>query len=81
MDEQAKELIPDWQSRLVDERKELLEKTLKLKKVIDSKDFKVNFVEWEMLRNQYGCMREYLRILTDRCKYYGLIDAENLDIY
>jgi hypothetical protein len=72
---------PMWQERLIEERRELLEKTLKLKKSIDNKDFKVNFQEWEFLRNQYGIMREYLRVLTDRCKYYGLVEAENLDIY
>ena len=70
-----------WQSRLVDEREELLERTIKLKKFVDNPENKLSHHEWEMLSLQFGFMREYLQVLTDRCVYYGLIEAGDLGLH
>lgn len=69
-----------FKDRLVEERKELLEKTLKLKEAIENPEMKLNSREWEMLHHQFHVMREYLQVLTDRCIYYGLIPAGNLNL-
>ena len=73
--------IPEWQERLLVERKNLLGKVLELRKAFENKEFKLNHEEWEMLRQQHCAMTDYLRVLTQRCKYYGLIDAVDLNIY
>ena len=70
----------DWQLRLKNERAALLEETLKLKKIIDSPDTKLNSREWEMLNHQFHIMRELVQVLTDRCVYYGLIDGGDLGL-
>jgi len=80
IDIQIKESETDWKTRLVEERKTLLEKTLKLKNTLEDRDTLLSAVEWDMLRHQYGAMREYLQALTDRCVYYELIDAGNLHL-
>lgn len=69
-----------WQERLVEERKQLLERTISLKKTFDDPTMLLNETEWSMLRCQYGAMREYLQALTDRCIYYGLIEAGDLGL-
>lgn len=74
--------MPDWQARLVEERAELLKKTIALKNTLDDKkNLKLSNREWEMLRLQFGIMREYVQILTDRCVYYGLIEAGDLNLH
>lgn len=73
--------LPEWQLRLLQERKELLEKTIKLKKTFDNPDMKLNTTEWRMLRAQFGHMRDYLQALTDRCVYYGLISGGDLGLH
>lgn len=73
--------IPDWQQRLLEERKELLQRTIKLRKTIDNKDMKLNAYEWNLLHNQFGSMRDYLQVLTDRCVYYGLIESGDLGLH
>lgn len=70
-----------WEIRLKEEREQLLQRTLDLKAAFDNPDFKVNNNEWEMLRRQFSCMREYLQVLTDRCIYYGLIPAGDLNLH
>lgn len=75
-------LMPDWQAKLVEERAELLKKTLALKNTLDDKkNLKLSNREWEMLRSQFCVMREYVQILTDRCVYYGLIEAGDLNLH
>lgn len=64
--------------RLIDERKELLERTIKLRNAIDNPEMKLNAHEWEMLHRQFSAMRDYLQVLTDRCVYYKLIPAGDL---
>jgi hypothetical protein len=72
----------DWQFRLKKEREELLEKTKKLLAFIDNPESEANYTEWEMLREQLRAMRDYLSILTRRCRYYKLIDvSEDLDAF
>lgn len=71
-------MAEDFKTRLVEERKELLEKTIKLKNAIDDPEMKLNAHEWEMLRCQFGAMRDYLQALTERCVYYKLIPAGDL---
>lgn len=68
----------DWKVRLVEEREDLLKRTIALKNAFDNPEFKVNSTEWEMLRSQLCAMREYLQILTNRCKYYNLIDFADM---
>ena len=66
--------------RLIDERKELLERTLKLKAFMDNPESKLNRQEWDMLFAQFRSMRDYLQALTDRCVYYPLIPSGDLGI-
>lgn len=73
--------VEDWKTRLVEERKQLLERTIKLKKAMDNPDMKLNNKEWDMLKHQFCSMREYLQALTDRCVYYELIESGDLGIY
>lgn len=81
MEEKAKIGIPDWQERLIAERSELLEKTLKLKKTLDDKNgLKLTCREWDLLKQQFQSMKYYLQTLTTRCVYYGLIEAGDLGI-
>lgn len=70
-----------WKVRLLEERRELLARTIKLKKAFDNPEMKLSKREWDMLYYQYSCMREYLQILTDRCVYYGLIESGDLGIH
>ncbi len=70
-----------WQDRLVEERSQLLYRTITLKKHLDDPEVKHNRMEWEMLQRQFCAMREYLQILTDRCVYYGLIEAGDLGLH
>ena len=67
-----------WLRELKQERADLLDKTLKLKIFMEDSDTKLNSMEWDMLRRQYGAMREYLQALTDRCVYHGLLESANL---
>ena len=76
--EEIKNDIPAWQERLKQERTELLEKTLKLKVFMDDPNTKLSKREWDMLQLQFSFMREYLQALTDRCVYYGLLEAAKL---
>lgn len=73
--------IPDWQQRLLEERKEILQRTIKLRKAIDNPYMKLNSREWEMLHHQFGSIRAYLQTLTDSCVYYGLIESGDLDLH
>lgn len=76
--EEIKNDILDWQEQLKQERTELLEKTLKLKILMEDPDIKLSKREWDMLQRQFSFMRDYLQALTDRCVYYGLLEAANL---
>lgn len=75
------ERFEDWQIRLKEERTELLQRTIKLKKYMDSPNTKLNSREWEMLHCQFRYMRELLQVLTDRCIYYELIESGDLGIH
>lgn len=75
------ELLEDWKLRLLEERANLLNNTIKLKNTIDSSDMKLTCKEWDMLREQYHAMREYLQVLTDRCVYYELIEHGDLGLH
>lgn len=75
------ERFENWQIRLKEERTELLQRTIKLKKYMDSPNTKLNSKEWEMIRYQLNAMREYLQALTDRCVYYELIESGDLGIH
>lgn len=70
-----------WKVRLLEERRELLARTIKLKKAFDNPEMKLSNREWEMLHSQYSYMREYLQVLTDRCVYHGLIEAGDIGIH
>lgn len=70
-----------WKVRLLEERRELLARTIKLKKAFDNPEMKLSNREWEMLHSQYSYMREYLQVLTDRCVYHGLIESGDLGIH
>lgn len=70
-----------WKERLIQERTELLNRTIKLKNHIDSPNNKHNNIEWEMLHKQFHMMKEYLQVLTDRCIYYELIPSEDLNLH
>lgn len=76
---EEKKQFEDWQLRIKEERNALLKEARKLKNFIDNPESKANNAEWEMLRRQLGIMREYVSILTQRCKYYGLIETDDLD--
>ena len=71
----------EWKTRLIEERKDLLEKTIKLKKAFDNPALTMSNKEWEMLRKQFYAMQEYLQILTDRCIFYGLMEGGDLGIH
>jgi len=77
---EEKTQLPEWQERLLEERKELMERTIKLGKFLSDSDAKLNHEEWKMLEGQYYHMKEYLQILTTRCVYYGLLEAVNLHL-
>lgn len=73
------EELPDWQQRFVIEYKELLEKTIKLAKMLYNWD-NLNFVpkcSKSLLMAQYNTMCAYLSILEERSKIEN-IDLENL---
>ena len=72
--------LDGWQERLLEERKQLLEKTLKLHRAFDNPDIKLSQNEWNMLHRQEIAMREYLQVLTDRCVYYGLLEKGSLHL-
>ena len=79
---EEKKQFEDWQLRLNEERKELLERAKKLVAFIDNPESKVNYTEWELLKDQLTEMRQLLLVLTRRCKYYKLIDvSEDLDAF
>ena len=69
-----------WQERLIAERKELLDKTIKLKNMLDDGSKQLSRQEWHMLEYQYEAMRSYLQVLTDRCVFYKIIPAGDLGI-
>ena len=69
-----------WQERLVAERKELLDRTIKLKNMFDDGSRQLSRKEWRMLECQYEAMRSYLQVLTDRCVFYKIIPAGDLGI-
>jgi len=75
------ERFEDWQIRIKEERDELLQRTIRLKKFMDSPNTKLNSREWEMLMGQLHAMVEYLQALTDRCVYYELIESGDLGIH
>lgn len=75
------ERFKDWQIRIKEERDELLQRTIELKKFTDSPDTKLNRKEWGMLMGQLHAMTEYLQALTDRCVYYKLIESGDLGIH
>ena len=78
--EERIEPIPAWQARLLDERKELMEKTMAIQKALDNPDLKMTRREWDMLTRQSWNMKEYLQVLTERCAYYGLIESCDLGL-
>lgn len=69
-----------WQERLVAERKELLDRTIKLKNMLDDGSKPLSRKEWHMLECQYEHMRHYLQVLTDRCIYYDIIPSGDIGI-
>ena len=71
---------PEWQKRLVQERTDLMQKTIRLKKILDDPSVMMCKKEWDMLSRQYYVMSDYIQILTDRCAYYGLIESCDLGI-
>lgn len=77
---EEKKQFEDWQLRLKAEREKLLEKAEKLRNFIDNPESKANYREWEMMKRQLGAMREYLAALSERCKYYGLIEPSTQDV-
>lgn len=70
-----------WQLRLKDERTRILNETLKLKAAMDDPNVKMSLKEWELLRVQFGAMREYLQALTSRCIHYGLMEGGDLGLH
>lgn len=76
-----KKQLEDWQLRIKKEREELLEKTQKLMQFIDDPNSKANYTEWELLKEQLRAMRDYLSVLTRRCRYYKLIEPEDPDAF
>ena len=72
--------IPAWQMRLLDERAELLRRTIALKNTFSNPEMKLNEQEWQMLHRQFDHMRWYLQALTDRCIYYKLIAVGDLGL-
>lgn len=71
----------EWKTRLIEERKDLLEKTIKLKKAFDNPELAMSDKEWQMLHEQFYAMKNYLQILTDRCIFYGLMEGGDLGIH
>ena len=80
MTPEVKVQTPEWQVRLVEERKELLDRTIKLKNFMDSEEAKLNKKEWDMLYCQFYAMKGYLQHMTNRCVYYKLIPAGDLGL-
>lgn len=76
---EEKKQFEDWQLRLKKERDELIKEARKLKQFIDNPESKASWKEWELLRRQMCAMREYICALTERCKFYGLIECEDLE--
>lgn len=77
---EEKKQFEDWQLRLKAEREELLKKAEKLKNFIENPESKANYREWKMMTKQLSAMREYLVVLTERCKYYELIEPSIQDV-
>lgn len=77
---EEKKQFEDWQLRIKEERKALLKKAIELQKFIDNPETKATWNEWTMLRRQLSAMREYICALTERCKYYGLIECDDLEV-
>ena len=68
--------LPDWQQRFVLEYKELLERVVKLERMLNNWD-NLNFTpkcSKELLTAQYNTMRAYLSILEER----AIIEDVNL---
>ena len=76
---EEKKQFEDWQLRIKEERNALLKEARKLKNFIDNPEAKASWNEWTMLRRQLSAMREYICALTERRKYYGLIESDDLD--
>lgn len=66
--------LPDWQQRFVLEYKELLERAIKLAKMLNNWD-NLNFTpkcSKELLRTQYNIMEAYISILEERASIEGV---------
>ena len=70
----------DLQERLLEERNELMKRTVQIHKTLENPDLKMTRKEWDMLARQAWSMKEYLQVLTERCAYYGLIESCDLGI-
>jgi len=70
----------EWEKRLLEERTELLERTLKLANCFSDPNKKFSELEWQMLHRQFNSMRDYLQALTDRCVYHGLLEKGSLHL-
>ena len=69
-----------WQEKLIQERLDLMQKTIQLKKTLDDPEVKLNRKEWDLLLRQSYIMTDYLQVLTERCAYYGLIESCDLGL-
>ena len=66
--------LPDWQQRFVLEYKELLERVVKLARMLNNWD-NLNFTpkcSKELLKAQYNIMEAYLSILEERASIEGV---------
>lgn len=66
--------LPDWQQRFVLEYKELLERVVKLERMLNNWD-NLNFTpkcSKELLTTQYKIMEAYLSILEERATIEGV---------
>jgi hypothetical protein len=70
-----------WKERLVRERFDLMQKAIRLKKIMEDPNEAMSKKEWDMISRQYYVMSDYIQILTDRCAYYGLIESCDLGIH
>lgn len=66
---------PEWQTRLLDERKELKTRLDKIEAALCNNEMKLSYREWNLIEEQARAMRHYYNVLSERCCFYDLIES------
>lgn len=69
MESQITGQLPEWEVRLLEERKQLWERAVKLSTFMQSSNFAtLHVVDQSLLREQYQHMSRYYGVLRQRCQ-------------